>query len=507
MKTAPAKKQLCMGGGSVSSVSSSISTQPPKPSLSATVVPRTSPSAVSSTSKGEVTKKKSPPTEQKEVGTLKTVVEKTTCSSGGLSIRSVEKINEGATKTIAESENVFEKPAEGNIATKNNSPGKTHFKKAVTSVSIIDLSSDEDKSLTSKVSSSELKTTSGSSELKNKCNLEKDSTSEVSSTSVIQKVNSTTSEGKKDDNLEEEMNLVMNEILQISKQKTADDNIEKTTKESVDHSSVTSTTSKQQNVSQSQSHHHHPEKEHQPQPSVPHVKQQSTLLQQHKQHTSQSHSPIDHPKHGSPVQQQKHSNEHHLPEQQQKHSPVQKVHSPKHHSPVQQQRQTIQHNSPVQQIKQTVHPNSPVQSQSQSHSLQHNNSPHQPKQSQQSQPLNLQHPKPQQSLNPQQPLNLQEPKSQQPLNLRQSNPQYNSAPKKKTPEPAHQRKQSQQYSHSQHQQQTQPKPVNISVSKWNKGEMSLNSSSPASTNKSNSSWGSSHEVSPSRQRQTEAPIG
>ncbi|XP_071534378.1 uncharacterized protein yem isoform X2 [Panulirus ornatus] len=508
VKTAPVKKQICLGGGTVSSVSSSISTQPPKPSLSATVVPRISPSAVSSTSK-EIAKKKSPSTEQKDIGAFKVSVEKAASSSGGLSIKSVEKINEGAAKTVTESENVFEKPAEGNSDTKNSSPGKTHFKKAVSSVSVIDLSSDEDKSLTSRVSSSELNRTSGLSELKDNCPIEKDSTSEVSSTSITQKVNSTTSEGKKDDNLDEEMNLVMNELLQISKQKSADDNIEKSMKDSLDHSSVTSTTSKQQNVSHSQSHHHHLEKEHHPQSSVPQVKQQSTLLQ-HKQHTSQSHSPVDHPKHVSPVQQQKHLNEKHLSEQQQKqsteHSPVQKVHSPKHHSPVQQQRQTIQHKSPVQQTKQTVLPNSPVQSQSQSHSLQHTNSPHQPKQSQPPQSLNLQHSKPQQSLNPQPPLNLQESKSQQPLNLRHTNPQYNSAPKKKTPEPAHQKKPSQHYSHSQHQQQAQPKPVNIPVSKWNKGEMSLSSSSPTSTNKNNSSWGSSHEVSPSRQRQTEAPI-
>ncbi|XP_042223460.1 ubinuclein-1-like isoform X3 [Homarus americanus] len=644
MKPASVKKSVSLGGGSVTNVSSSVSTQPPKPSLSATVIPKSLPSPVSSTSKGEAVKKKISPGEQKEVeSTVKPATERTVSSSGGLSIKSVEKINEEAPKAVIAPEKLSETPSDSGDATKDNSPGKTQSKtvSSITSVSVIDLSSDDDKTMTNKVSSSKSNPVSGSSKPKDNNTSEKD-TSAVSSTSVIQRVNST-SEGKKDDNLEEEMNLVMNEILQISKKKSADDTVDKTNKESANHSSVTSTTSKHQNLSQSQVQHQH-----------------NIVLPAHKHHTTQGPTTVDHPKHSPPVQQQKHTTEQTSPTQLHKHpvehhSPVQQqIQSPQHHSPLQQQKQNIQHNSPVQQMKQTMQPNSPVQqlkqtmqpsspvqqlkqtvqpnspsqqlkqtiqpsspvqqlkqtvqpsspvqqlkqavqpsspiqqlkqtvqpsspvqqlkqvvqpsspvqqlkqavqpsspvqqlkqtvqpsspvqqlkqavqpsspvqNQSQSHSLQQHNLPHPPKQSQQQltmqqshhqqvqqqqqQPLNLQQPKPQQSLNLQPPLPMQPPKSQQPLNLHQSNPQYHSSSQHKTSaDSSHHKKQSQQYSHSHHQQQVQTKPINISVSSWNKGDKSHNSkSSPPSTNKTHSSWGSSHEVSPSRQRQSEAPI-
>ncbi|KAK8742232.1 hypothetical protein OTU49_001749, partial [Cherax quadricarinatus] len=486
---------------------------------------------------------------------------RTVSSSGCISIKSVDKINEGA-KTITVLETNSKTVSSVGSAVKDNSTEETHTKavSSVSSVSVIDLSSDEDKSMTSKVASSKLNPVSLSNTVKNDHSSEKDAAPVVSSTSVIQRVNST--EGRKDDNLEEEMILVMNEILQISKQKSVDDTLEKITVENTNQSSsVNSTTTKLHSVSQCQ-----PQRQHVPHSSAHQTMQQHSTQLQPKQHTSQKPSMADHSKQSSPVQQLKHKPEHSSPTQQQKHptehhSPVQqKIHTP-HHSPVEKQRQNVQldspvekqrqnvqhnspvekqrqnvqhnspvqkqqqnlkHNSPVQQITQTKLPNSPLQKQSQSHSsTQQRSSSHQSKQSQsqlsmqqsthqslQQQPLNLQQPRPQ-PINLQQSSNVQPPKSQHPLNLHLNSSQYSSSSQQqKIPhDSSHHKKHPQQYSHTQH-KQAQPKPININVSSWNKSDMSMNpKKSPPSTNKTHSLWGSSHEVSPSRQRHAEAPIG
>ncbi|XP_069945374.1 ubinuclein-1 isoform X3 [Cherax quadricarinatus] len=487
-------------------------------------------------------------------------VDRTVSSSGCISIKSVDKINEGA-KTITVLETNSKTVSSVGSAVKDNSTEETHTKavSSVSSVSVIDLSSDEDKSMTSKVASSKLNPVSLSNTVKNDHSSEKDAAPVVSSTSVIQRVNST--EGRKDDNLEEEMILVMNEILQISKQKSVDDTLEKITVENTNQSSsVNSTTTKLHSVSQCQ-----PQRQHVPHSSAHQTMQQHSTQLQPKQHTSQKPSMADHSKQSSPVQQLKHKPEHSSPTQQQKHptehhSPVQqKIHTP-HHSPVEKQRQNVQldspvekqrqnvqhnspvekqrqnvqhnspvqkqqqnlkHNSPVQQITQTKLPNSPLQKQSQSHSsTQQRSSSHQSKQSQsqlsmqqsthqslQQQPLNLQQPRPQ-PINLQQSSNVQPPKSQHPLNLHLNSSQYSSSSQQqKIPhDSSHHKKHPQQYSHTQH-KQAQPKPININVSSWNKSDMSMNpKKSPPSTNKTHSLWGSSHEVSPSRQRHAEAPI-
>ncbi|XP_050716056.1 ubinuclein-1-like isoform X2 [Eriocheir sinensis] len=401
------KKQVSLGGGSV--VTST--PQPPRPSLSATVLPKSS-STTSGTStpttkpKGEPAKRKSISGDNREAVITpgkQQPEERLTASSGVLTIKSVEKINEDVPKTTGEEgERVPEnKERKGN----GESVGRDKLlseKKTATiassSVSIIDLSSDEEKTLLNKASSL-LGTKSVSVITAVKDNKVSDESFVAPSQNVqgsrSSKADALPSEPKKEDNLEEEMNLVMNEILQISKKKSADDSLDRTIKEPSDNlpssslpisSSSTSMKHHHQHQSSSQSqesyHHHQTQLQKQEsrsssttvkleQPSVSPGKQSSGSPAKLSQ---PSLSPVKPPvispakqEQNSPTSSKHHTSQHHQPGQSEKltshpherHTPKtsfadhskhtsqtsQEKHSSEHHSVLHSQKPASQHHT------------------------------------------------------------------------------------------------------------------------------------------------------------------
>ncbi|XP_045138970.1 ubinuclein-1-like isoform X3 [Portunus trituberculatus] len=269
IRSVPTKKTVSLGGGTVTTNTP----QPPKPSLSATVIPKVSPttptaSTTTTKPKGEPVKRKSISGETVATPGKQQPEEKVAASSGVLSIRSVEKINEGAPrKPDEEGEQASEKQERlgGEETTGRDKPqsDKKASTAATSAVSVIDLSSDEEKTLINKASllsrTEPIPVVSGA-----KANKDSDEVflmpSQGAGASNATKEDAPLLESKKEDNLEEEMNLVMNEILQISKQKSADDSMDKITKDSS--KDIPSSSSSSQSVSSNsgsikQHHHHH----------------------------------------------------------------------------------------------------------------------------------------------------------------------------------------------------------------------------------------------------------
>ncbi|KAK8405110.1 hypothetical protein O3P69_001593 [Scylla paramamosain] len=308
-RSVPTKKTVSLGGGTVTSNTP----QPPKPSLSATVIPKISPTTPTASTpttkpKGEPVKRKSISGDHREAVAnpgKQQPEEKVAVSSGVLSIRSVEKINEGAPrKPGEEGEQASEKQERlgGEESTGKDKPQSE--KKAPTAassaVSIIDLSSDEEKTLINKAS-----LLSGTESIPvviaAKSNKDSDEVflmpSQGTVASNATKEDAPPLESKKEDNLEEEMNLVMNEILQISKQKSADDSMDKVTKDNskdIPSSSSHTTSSNLGSIKQHHQHHH----------SSPHS--QETYLHHHHHH-QHSHHPKQDPHSSTTSSKQEHS--------------------------------------------------------------------------------------------------------------------------------------------------------------------------------------------------------
>ncbi|XP_069983113.1 ubinuclein-1 isoform X4 [Penaeus vannamei] len=528
IRTTPAKKMVTLGGGSTSITPTTPTPQPPKPSLSATAVPKAASPAVTSTCKSELVKKKIPPVEQKPTPVSKPVVEGSATGSGGLSIKSVEKINEEVPKKTSSSEISTHKVSDEESATKINAV-KPLVKKSSASFSVIDLSSDEDKSMNSKVESLRVNQIAKSKDTEAAQSNKKEVLATISSTTSLSPSVSSLAESKKEDNLEEEMNLVMNELLQISKQKSVDDTVETLSPHATKESHVSTAVSAnskpqnpyqmqvqepnhQQNVQQSPVQHKHHlhnnaskqdkekpvEVQHQKQ-----VSQQSSPVQQKAspiQLTSpvqQQLSPVTKPQ-PSPTQKQQPS-----PAQKQQPSPAQKQQpSPaqkQQPSPVQKQQpspaQKQQSTSSQKQLSSSVQKQqSSAQKPQANCSIQHHSSSHQQQSMQHSQSVSLQQTTAQHSLSTHQskpPQHTSHPQHQK----SQSQDQQQQSVKQ---ESGHQKSQSQPYSVSHHQQ-------SLGSSSWNKHDMPLPAkNSSASTNKTPSSWASGHEVNPARQRQTEA---
>ncbi|XP_047498631.1 ubinuclein-1-like isoform X3 [Penaeus chinensis] len=495
IRTTPAKKMVTLGGGSTSITPTTPTPQPPKPSLSATAVPKAASPAVTSTCKSEVVKKKIPPVEPKPAPVSKPVVEAAVAGSGVLSIKSVEKINEEVPKKTSNSEISTQKVSDEESATKINTV-KPPVKKSSASFSVIDLSSDEDKSMNSKVESSRVNQIAKSKDTEAAQSNKKEVLATFSSTTSLSPGISSLVESKKEDNLEEEMDLVMNEILMISKQKSVDETVETlsphATKES--HvSTVVPATSKPQNPYQTQVQ----ETSHQQN------MQQSPVQHKHQLHNSASKQDKEKP---TEVQHQKQVSQQSSPVQQ-KASPIQLT------SPVQQQLSPVTKPQPSPTQKQQPSPAQKQQSTSSqkqlSSSVQKQQSSAQKQQANSSMQQHSSHQ--QQSMQHSQSVSLPQTTAQHSLSAHQSKPpQHTSHPqhqKSQTQdqqqqsvkqESSHQKSQSQPYSMSHHQQ-------SLGSSSWNKHDIPLPAkNSSVSTNKTSSSWSSSHEVNPARQRQTEA---
>lgn len=491
---------VTLGGGSTSITPTTPTPQPPKPSLSATAVPKAASPAVTSTCKSEVVKKKIPPVEPKPAPVSKPVVEGAVTGSGGLSIKSVEKINEEVPKKTSSSETSTHKVSDEESATKINAV-KPPVKKSSTSFSVIDLSSDEDKSMNSKVESSRVNQITKSKDTEAAQSNKKEVLATFSSTTSLSPSVSSLADSKKEDNLEKEMDLVMNEILMISKQKSVDETAETlsphATKES--HVSiVVPAASKPQNPYQTQVQ----ETSHQQN------MQQSPVQHKHQLHNSASKQDKEKP---AEVQHQKQVSQQSSPVQQ-KASPIQLT------SPVQQQLSPVTKPQPSPTQKQQLSPaqkqqstssqkqlsssvqkqQSSAQKQQANCSMQQHSSSHQQQSMQHSQSVSLQQTTAQHSLSAHQPKPPQHTSHPQHQKSQTQDQQQQSVKQ----ESSHQKSQSQPYSMSHHQQ-------SLGSSSWNKHDMPLPAkNSSVSTNKTPSSWASGHEVNPARQRQTEAlPIG
>ncbi|XP_042870838.1 ubinuclein-1-like isoform X3 [Penaeus japonicus] len=327
IRTTPAKKMVTLGGGSTSITPTTPTPQPPKPSLSATAVPKALSPAVSSACKSEVVKKKVPPVEQKPSSVSKPLVEGTVTGSGGLSIKSVEKINEEVPKKTSSPEISTQKISDDESATKINTI-KPPVKKSSTSFNVIDLSSDEDKSMNSKVESSKAIQMAKSKETEAAQSNKKEVLATISSTTSLSPSVTSLADFKKEDNLEEEMNLVMNELLQISKQKSVDEPVETLSPHATKESHVSTAvivTSKPQNPYQTQ---------------VQETSHQQNVQQSPVQHKHQLHNSASKQEKDKPVE---------VPHQKQQNSPVQQRSSPiQLTSPVQQQQVQPPQLSPVQ---------------------------------------------------------------------------------------------------------------------------------------------------------------
>ncbi|XP_063610110.1 ubinuclein-2-like isoform X2 [Penaeus indicus] len=560
IRTTPAKKMVTLGGGSTSITPTTPTPQPPKPSLSATAVPKAASPAVTSTCKSEVVKKKIPPVEPKPAPASKPVVEAAVAGSGVLSIKSVEKINEEVPKKTSNSEISTHKVSDEESATKINAV-KPPVKKSSASFSVIDLSSDEDKSMNSKVESSRVNQIAKSKDTEAAQSNKKEVLATFSSTTSLSPSVSSLAESKKEDHLEKEIDLVMNEILMISKQKSVDETVEtlspRATKESHVSTAVPAT-SKPQNPYQTQvqetSHQQNNlEKEMDlvmneilmiskqksvdetvetlspratkeshvstavPATSKPQNPYQTQVQEtRHQQNMQQSPVQHKHQLHNSASKQDKEkpTEVQHQKQVSQQSSPVQQKASPiQLTSPVQQQLSPVtkpqpsptqkQQPSPVQkqqstssqkQLSSSVQKQQSSAQKQQANSMQQHSSSHQQQSMQHSQSVSLQQTTAQHSLSahqskpPQHTSHPQHQKSQTQDQQQQSVKQ----------ESSHQKSQSQPYSMSHHQQ-------SLGSSSWNKLDISLPAkNSSVSTNKTPSSWSSGHDVNPARQRQTEA---
>ncbi|XP_068251081.1 ubinuclein-1 isoform X3 [Palaemon carinicauda] len=514
-------KKGSLDAGTLSSVSTSVITQPPKPSLSATVIPKNHSPHVSSSPKSEILKKKPPANEQKT--NIRLSVEGSlppplAPSSGGLSIKSVEKINEGASRIVQSTSVVAEssiskertKTESSKTSSVEESASKVSHEEKLTSkkddVSVIDLSSDEDRTdLKAKL---DLIASSKSSDLKQEETVEEKESFAVSSTSSVTS-NVTSSElceleVKKEDNLEEEMNLVMNELLQISKQKSVDGYPDKLTsaKDNIPSSTVITKASKDPNDIKLQV-------QNQLQQKISHSSApiQTEKFSQ-KPSTSAVHSDkYSHKASASSVQADKYSQKHHStsPTYSSQTSPGRNQRPGQHSSPVQEQKSSHppvdhkqHHTSPADPLKQQSQP-SPSSAHHKSHSsvqpnssIQSHSSPHLPKDAHQ--PKSMQ----QSQSHHHSSINLQKGSSQQSLGISYSS---QSQPMKPVSDSSHKKLSSQQFPQSHHSQSVQQKSINVSVSSWTKPEASLSSKhSSESTKKTHTSWASSSDVSVARQK-------
>ncbi|XP_066981872.1 ubinuclein-1 isoform X1 [Macrobrachium rosenbergii] len=514
----PVKKGLS-DGGIVSSVTSSVSTQPPKPSLSATVIPKNHSPHVSSSPKSEVLKKKNMASEQKtnsRVSGEGSLPPPPVPASGGLSIKSVEKINEGASRIIHSTGNNFTaepsiskertKTESTKIPSVEESASKVSNEEKLTSgkgdVSVIDLSSDDDKTDV-KVKLNQI-LSSKPSDLRKEQNEEERESFAVPTTTSATEFDEV--EVKNEDNLEEEMNLVMNELLQISKQKSVDGNPDKLTspKDTVPPSTVITVASKDPNDIKL-------EVQSQMQQQVSHSSAPSIQTDKYSQKSSTSavHSDkYSHKASTSSVQADKYSQKHHStsPTYSSQTSPGRNQRPGHHTSPVQEQKANHphvdhkqHHTSPVDPLKQQSQP-SPSSAHHKSHSsvqpnssIQSHSSPHLPKDVHQ--PKSMQ----QSQSHHHSSVSLQKPSSQQSLGLPYSS---QSQPMKTVSDSSHKKLSSQQFSQSLHSQSVSQKSINVSVSSWTKPEASLSTKhSPESTKKTHTSWAPSSDVSVSRQKQ------
>ncbi|KAK7070973.1 hypothetical protein SK128_014893 [Halocaridina rubra] len=485
-KSTPVKKTVLLGGGSMSNVVSSTSSpQPPKPSLTATVMPKNFSPTVSSSPKLDVVKKKPAISDQARVTAKLSDDEVMTSqpSNLNLSIKSVEKINESADKIVLEvkkseinSSTTYKGTEEvgKNISAENISLKTSSVEKIISSSSkkddcnVIDLSSDEDKTVVYKVSP---KTNpSYASDLRKEKPLEKEASAVSSTTSSVQSVTSTTQDVKKDDNLEEEMNMVMNELLQISKQKTVDGFPEKTSPSKDNYSSSAAVSSSPKDLSLSSKSKEHEQLHYQHSYPNTHSVQSDKFSQNHTtpKHFSSHTSPVKQSlpvHHTSSMQEQKSSSHSSSLENKKQHISSADSHS-KH---------SLQLSSPVQQKQQiTAQLPSALQVTTSSTSL------HQPKEISSSKSMHQSH-----HLQPHHTsVSLQKINSQQ----QSSGMQYSHSQQTISDLP-HKSSGNQQYAQPHTQQSAPTKTINVSVSSWAKQDAASNpKNSSESSKKIHSSW-------------------